>query len=95
MALLGEARAKSTFEFTHSPFGLAQAMTCFQLLIYKVLRGLEFAFGYLDDILVFIPGVEMHVKHLCILFDRLRVVDPKCKEIKYNFLNVYVKYVGH
>ena len=32
---------------------------------------LAFAFGYLDDILVFNPDMESHVEHLRLLFERL------------------------
>ena len=59
MGLSTKARPKSAFvtltdkyEFTRCPFGLTQAPTYFQRLINKVLAGLDFAFGYLDDILI-------------------------------------------
>ena len=55
MELSLEARAKSAFvtpmdkfEFTRCPFGLSQAPAYFQRLINKVIKGLPFAFGYLD-----------------------------------------------
>ena len=38
-------------------FGLTQAPAYFQRLINKVLAGLDFAFGYLDDILIYSPDV--------------------------------------
>ena len=41
------------WEFKRCPFGLTQAPAYFQMLVNKVLEGLEFTFGYLDDILVF------------------------------------------
>ena len=57
MGLFTKARLKSAFvsptdkyEFTRCPFGLTQAPAYFQRLINKVLVGLDFAFGYLDDI---------------------------------------------
>ena len=45
-------------------FGLAQAPAYFERLVNEVLSGLTFAFGYLDDILVFSPDMESHLKHL-------------------------------
>ena len=60
------------FEFKVCPFGLAQAPAYFQRLVDEVLRGLPFAFGYLDDILIFSPDVKTHLEHIKILFDRLR-----------------------
>jgi hypothetical protein len=36
-----------------------------------ILRGLDFCFAYLDDILVFSQSLEEHEHHLRTLFDRL------------------------
>ena len=77
------------------PFGLAQAPAYFQRLVNEVLSGLNFAFGYLDDILVFSPDMETHLKHLRILFERLRSADLKLKEVKCNFLRKHIQYLGH
>ena len=63
-------------------FGLAQDPACIQQLISEVLTGLEFAFGYANDILVFCPDTETDLQHLCVLFDRLRETNIKFKEIK-------------
>ena len=77
------------------PFGLAQAPAYFQRLVNEVLSGLTFTFGYLDDILIFSPDMETHLKHLRILFKRLRSADLKLKEIKCNFLKKHIQYLGH
>ena len=60
MVLSERARLKTAFvssygkwEFKRCPFGLTQAPAYFQRLINEVLSRLNFAFGYLDDILVF------------------------------------------
>ena len=97
-----ESRPKSAFvsangkwEFKRCPFGLAQAPAYFQRLVNEVLSGLPFAFGYLDDILVFSPDMETHLKHLRILFERLRSADLKLKEVKCNFLKKHIEYLGH
>ena len=74
---------------------MAQAPTYFQRLVNKVLSGLTFAFGYLDDILVFSPDIETHLKHLRILFERMRSADLKLKEVKCNFLKKHIQYLGH
>ena len=78
MVLSKESRPKSAFvssfskwEFKRCPFGLAQAPAYFQRLVNEVLSGLTFAFGYLDDILVYSPDMETHLEHLRILFMRL------------------------
>ena len=41
------------YEYLKVPFGLAQAPSYFQKLMNKVLNGLNFAFAYLDDIIIF------------------------------------------
>ena len=98
MALSKRARPKTAFvsaygkwEFKRCPFGLAQAPAYFQRLVSEVLSGLDFAFGYLDDILVFSPNMATHLQHLRYLFERLRAADLKLKEIKCTFLkkNIY------
>ena len=62
MVLSEKAKPKTAFvssygkwEFKRCPFGLAQAPAYFQRLINEVHSGFNFAFGYLDDILVFRP----------------------------------------
>ena len=102
MVLSEKSRPKSAFvssfgkwEFKRCPFGLAQAPAYFQRLVNKVLSGLTFAFGYLDDILVFSPDMETHLEHLRSLFIKLREADLKLKEIKCNFLKKHIQYLGH
>ena len=59
------------WEFKRCPFGLTQAPAYFQMLVNKVLEGLNFTFGYLDDILVFSRDMKEHLQHVRILFERL------------------------
>ena len=102
MVLSNKARPKSAFvssfgkwEFKRCPFGLAQAPAYFQRLVNEVLSGLTFAFGYLDDILVYSHDMEAHRKHLRTLFMRLQEADLKLKEVKCNFLKKHIQYLGH
>ena len=102
MVLSEKSRPKSAFvsaygkwEFKRCPFGLAQAPAYFQRLVNEVLSSLTFAFGYLDDILIFSPDMETHLKHLRVLFERLRSADLKLKEVKCNFLKKHIQYLGH
>ena len=46
------------WEFKRCPFGLTQAPAYFQMLVNKVLEGLEFSFGYLDDILIYMSWLR-------------------------------------
>ena len=71
MELSPEVRVKSAFvtpldkfEFTRCPFGLTQAPAYFQRLINKVIKGLPFAFGYLDEVLIHSPDIETYFRGL-------------------------------
>ena len=102
MVLSERARLKTSFvpsygkwEFKRFPFGSSQVPAYFQKLINEVLSGLNFVFGYLDDILIFSPDMVTHLQHLRCLFDKLRAADLKLKEIKCNFLKKHIQYLGH
>ena len=102
MVLSEKSRPKSAFvssfgkwEFKRCPFGLAQVPAYFQRLVNEVLSGLTFAFGYLDDILVYSPDMKTHLEHLRKLFMRLREADLKMKEVKCSFLKKHIQYLGH
>ena len=41
------------YQFNRVPFGLAQAPAYFQKLINDILKGCNFAMGYLDDIIIY------------------------------------------
>ena len=97
-----KSRPKSAFissfgkwEFKRCLFGLVQAPAYFQRLVNEVLSRLTFAFGYLDDILVYSPNMEIHLEHLRSLFVKLREADLKLKEVKCNFLKKHIQYLGH
>ena len=101
MVLSEKSRPKMAFvssygkwEFKRCPFGLAQAPAYFQQLVNEVLSGFTFAFGYLDDILVFSPDMKSHLEHLRLIFERLRTADLKLKEVKCNFLKRHIQYLG-
>ena len=83
------------WEFKRCPFGLTQAPAYFQMLVNKVLEGLNFTFGYLDDILVFSRDMKQHLQHVRILFERLREANLKLTKRKCNFLKAHVQYLGH
>ena len=102
MELSTKARPKSAFviptdkyEFTRCPFGLMQAPAYFQRLINKVLVGLDFAFGYLDNILIHSPDVPTHLVHMRQLFQRLREAGLKLNREKCNFFKSHIQYLGH
>jgi hypothetical protein len=64
-------------------FGLRNAVQTFQHFMDDILRGLDFCFAYLDDILVFFWSLEEHEQHLRALFTQLQrygiIINPaKC-----------------
>uniref|UniRef100_A0A5S6QIV2 RNA-directed DNA polymerase n=1 Tax=Trichuris muris TaxID=70415 RepID=A0A5S6QIV2_TRIMR len=83
------------FEFLRMPFGLKNAAQAFQRLMDTVCRGLDFAFVYLDDILIASRGHREHLDHLHMLFQRLHdhglIINPaKCK-----FGLTSIDFLGH
>jgi hypothetical protein len=56
------------FEFLRMPFGLKNAAQAFQRLMDTVLRGIDFVFIYLDDVLVASNNEQDHLAHLETVF---------------------------
>ena len=84
------------WEFLKCPFGLNQAPAYFMALINRVLEGTgSFAMGYMDDILVFSPDEETHLKHLKLIFTRLKKARLKIKLSKCSFFKKNLHYLGH
>ena len=83
------------YQFNRCQFGLFQAPAYLQRLVHEILRGLPFAFGYLDDILIFSSGVEVHLEHLRKVFLRLREAKLKLKASKCSFFKKHIQYLGH
>lgn len=59
------------YHYTRLPFGLRNAAQSFQRLMDTVLRGMPRVFVYIDDILVYSPDPDTHLKDLTDLFERL------------------------
>ncbi|KAL1448829.1 hypothetical protein WDU94_000084 [Cyamophila willieti] len=83
------------FEFPYMSFGLRNAAQTFQRFIDEVLRGLDFCFPYIDDVLVASESEAQHLEHLTIIFQRfqryLLVLNPsKCV-----FGQPEVKFLGY
>ena len=105
LELTPESQPKSAFvvggpkggkwEFKRCPFGLTQAPAYFQALVNQVLEGINFAFGYLDDILIYSPDMEHHLEHVRVLFECLRAADLKLTKRKCSFMKAHVQYLGH
>ena len=99
-----ESKAKTAFvtpfgkyEFNSVPFGLAQAPAYFQQLISMVLQDCrDIAMAYLDDIIIiFSRTPEEHLKHIEIIFQKLKAAGLKLKESKCDFFKSEIHYLGH
>ena len=56
------------YKFLRMPFGLKNAAQAFQRLMDTVYQGLDFAFVYIEDILVASWDIKTHKEHLRLLF---------------------------
>ena len=102
IALGKSSQAKTAFvmpfgkyEFLTVPFGLAQAPAYFQLLMNKVLKGLQFTMTYLDDIIIFSQDELQHLEHLEIVFSCLQEAGLKMKHSICDFFKSEIHYLGH
>ena len=103
IGLSDSAKPKSAFvlsslgkyQFNRVPFGLAQAPAYFQKLINDVLKGCNFAMGYLDDIIIYSRTEKEHLEHLEEIFGRLRAAGLKLKLEKCSFFKKHIQYLGH
>ena len=83
------------FEFVRMPFGLRNAAQTFQRFMDQVLRGLDFCYDYIDDVLVASSSPEEHKQHLRQVFQRLRhygiIINPQ----KCVFGAPSIEFLGH
>ena len=76
-------------------FGFSNSPAVFQALMSVVLQGCnDFSTAYLDDNMIFSPTLEEHLKHICIIFDKLRQHNLKLKLKKCSFLKSETNYLG-
>ena len=103
IGLKDSAKPKSAFvlsslgkhQFNTVPFGLAQAPAYFQKLINDILKGCNFAMGYLDDIIIYSRSEKGHLERLEEIFTRLKAAGLKLKLEKCCFFKKHIEYLGH
>ena len=84
------------YQFEAVPFGIVQAPAYFEQLISMVLQDCSnFAMAYLDDIIIFSCNEEEHLKHIEIIFQKLKAAGLKLKESKCDFFKREIHYLGH
>ena len=100
IGLKDSAKLKSAFilsslgkyQFNRVPFGLAQAPAYFQKLINDILKGCNFAMGYLDDITIYSRSEKEHLEEI---FTRLKAAGLKLKLENCCFFKKHIQYLGH
>ena len=83
------------FEFLRMPFGLRNSAQTFQRFIDQVLRGLDFVFVYIDDILVASENQQEHTSHLQQVFERLADYGVTINPQKCVFGEASIDFLGH
>ena len=61
----------------------------------KVLNGLNFAFAYFYDIIIFSTTAEEHMRHIQIVINRLKAAQLKLKKSKCACFKKELYYLGH
>ena len=84
-----------TFEYLRMPFGLKNAGQTFQRMMDEILSDLEFAFIYMDDVLVASRNLEEHYEHFRMLFRRLAEHDLVLSPAKCQFGQSKIEFLGH
>lgn len=87
---------KGLYEWTRMPMGLKNSPSTFQRVMNFVLSGLSWynCLIYIDDLIVFSPDFETHLKDLRAVFERLRSFNLKLKPSKCLFGCRSVRYLG-
>ncbi|GFQ81649.1 retrovirus-related Pol polyprotein from transposon opus [Trichonephila clavata] len=83
------------YEFNVMSFGLRNAPSTFQRFIKEVLRGLDFVFPYLDDVLIASSSEEEHEKHVKLVFDRFQQYGLRINLAKSVMGADQVEYLGY
>ena len=84
------------FCWRYMPFGLRNAPATFSRLVSKLLHGCEtFCVAYLDDLLIFSETWEDHVKHLEMIFGKVRDAGLTLKLSKCEFAAAELDFLGH
>ena len=82
-------------EFVCMSFGLRNAAQTFQRFMHQVVRGLDFVFVYLDDVMVASRTPEEHREHLQLLFQRFEEYGLRIKASKCVFGVAKLSFLGH
>lgn len=83
------------FEFPVMCFGLCNAAQTFQRLVNTVLSGLDFAFAYVDDVLIASRNEAKHRQHVLAVLERFHKFGIAINRGKYEFAARSLAVLGH
>ena len=85
------------FQFRVMPFGLTNAPATFQCAMNSVLDHFlrKFAMVFIDDILIYSASWEEHMKHVRMVFEKLKEHQFYLKKSKCVFGRTQLTYLGH
>ena len=84
-----------SFEFLRMPYGLRNSAQTFQRFMDQILRGLDFVFVYVDDILIASNSLSQHLDHLREVFTRLSQNGVLLNPSKCTFGVESIAFLGH
>ncbi len=83
------------FHYRVMPFGLRNAPATFQLLMQRVLLGLEsFCLAYIDDIIIYSIKFHDHIGHIHSVLERLAGANLTVKKSKCNWIFSSFEFLG-
>ena len=83
------------FEFLRMPFGLRNAAQTFQRYMDSIFRQCDYAFVYIDDILIFSDTYEQHLAHIASVLSLLQANNLKVSLDKCVFCVPEISFLGH
>ena len=83
------------FEFRRMPFGLRNAAQTFQRFMDQVLRGLDFCYVYIDDVLIASRTTEEHKVHIRLVLQRFVQYGILINPVKCALGVTELRFLGH
>lgn len=86
-----------TFKFNVMPQGLKNSPSNFQRLMYDLLVNTrwDYTLVYIDDVIVFSPTFELHIRHLQEIFSILESAHLQLNPKKCSLAKAEINYLGH